>query len=76
MNRVQILEKIVQESQAMKVNVIDTGKSRKVLVDASSANVALRVIKLVNDTNRAKLLAMPLPKMINVCWAVTAKAAA
>ena len=76
MDKLAILEQIVQERQAMKVTVNDNGKNRKVLIDTFSANIALKTIRAVNEANRKKLLAMPITKMIGVCVSVAAKTAA
>ena len=76
MNKVAILERIVNDRQATKIVVNDGGKNRKIIVDVLSANTALKVINLVNEANRAKLLAMPIHKMIGTCLSVYAKVAA
>ena len=76
MDKIAILREIVEQKQARKVVVKDGQKSRKVLIDLFSASVALKVHSLVNEANRIKLEAMPLPKMIGICMSVYAKQAA
>lgn len=75
MDKISILETIVAEKQAKKVSWNDGAKNRKLLIDLTSASVALKVINAVNDRNREKLLNMQWPHMLNTIWSVTAKAA-
>ena len=72
MDKLAILERIVAEKQARKVSWTDlAGKSRKLLIDLTTASLTLSVIRGINDQNRAKLLALPWPAMCNVALKVT-----
>lgn len=56
------LRKIVADKQAARVD--------GVLVDLFSASVAVQVYDRLNEGNRAKLGAMPVRRMVNVCLQV------
>lgn len=57
---IQKCRKIVAEHQCAKVN----GK----LVDATTANVIVKVYDALNETNRAKFAGLGVPKMAAVAW--------
>jgi len=60
MNTIDILRKIVAERQHQEID--------GVIVDMQSANVIVTVYDALNDTNKAKLIAMPIEKMASVAW--------
>jgi hypothetical protein len=76
MSYIDRIRQIVAEHQAAKVIWTDpsTGKNHKVLIDAFSAQTVIAVYDAVNETNRAKLRAMPLPRMVSVCFQMLSKA--
>lgn len=62
---------------------LDVGMRRRrrtppdaVLVDATSADVVVRVAEALSETNRAALLAMPVSRMVEVAIKVVARAQA
>lgn len=59
------LRKIVADKQASRVD--------GVLVDLFSASVVVQVHDAVNEANRAKLSAMPVRKMVSVCFQVASR---
>jgi hypothetical protein len=54
------LREIVHSSSAKKIDGM--------LVDITTANAILTVYDNLSDTNKAKLIDMPLEKMAAVCW--------
>ena len=57
-------QKIVEEHQCAAVE--------KVLVDACTANAVVTVWKALNETNKAKLVALPTMKMCELAWKMVA----
>ena len=60
LSMIDTLRCIVRDHQAEEID--------GVLVDATTANCIINVHDALNDTNRAKLSAMPIVRMARVCW--------
>lgn len=58
--RIDRLRKIVAEHQAT--------RTEGVFMDATTANMLVRVHDALNEENRAKFLALPIRKMVAVGW--------
>jgi hypothetical protein len=63
--RYDAIKKIVDDWQYAKIE--------GVTIDGTTASMALNVLDKVNDTNKAKLLAMPIKQMVGVMWSVVGK---
>lgn len=61
---IEAIQKIAQEYAAAKVN--------EVLIDAYSACLVSKVWASINEKNRAKLVAMPVAKVVEICYQVAA----
>ena len=73
MTRIELLRQIVSECQAQKITMQDDhGKSRKIYVDMTTANVVVSVHDALNEQNRAKFIALPWAKMARVAWKLAA----
>lgn len=59
---IEAIQKIASEHQAAKVN--------EVLIDAYSASMVCAVWKGINEVNRAKLAAMPVARVVQICFQV------
>lgn len=57
---IETMRRIVRERQCEEID--------GVLVDATTANVCVRVHDALNETNRAKFAALSLAKMVHVAW--------
>lgn len=58
--RYDTLKRIVDDSQYEKIN--------GVIIDGTTAGVALQVLNALNEENKNKLLAMPIKKMVDIIW--------
>lgn len=54
------IRQIVRQRQAAKVN--------EVLIDMTTANTIVSVFGAINEKNKAKLLTMPVARVVDVCW--------
>lgn len=64
MTRIELLRQIVDEHQAQRIRI----DGRKVYVDAFTASAVVQVYDALNETNRAKFIVLPWPKMVAVTW--------
>lgn len=62
MGKLDKLRQIVKEHQYQKIE--------GVLVDVVTANAILTIYDAINDTNKAKFIALPIDKMASVAWKV------
>ena len=74
--KLETLQSIVDNHSAAKVKWHDGTKSRTILIDVTSAAIALQIHNACNPENRAKLLAMPWPRMIDVALALASRSRA
>jgi len=65
LSTVDKLRKIVRKKQANRVD--------GVLIDLYSASLVVQVYDALNDSNKSKLAALPVRKMVNICFEVAAK---
>jgi hypothetical protein len=64
MTRIEMLQEIVHDKQCKRIRI----DGRKVYVDLFTASACVAVYNALNETNRAKYLALPWPRFINVTW--------
>jgi anti-anti-sigma regulatory factor len=64
MTRIELLRKIVAEHQAQRIRI----DGRKVYVDAFTASMLVQVYDALNETNRARFIALPFITMVNIGW--------
>ena len=62
LSTIEILRCIVRDHQAEEID--------GVLVDATTANCITKIHEALNDQNKAKLEAMPITRMSDVCWSL------
>jgi hypothetical protein len=60
--KIEAIRTIVAEHQCQEID--------GVLVDATTANLLIRVHDALNETNRAKFAALPITKMADVAWSL------
>lgn len=60
MSKLDRLRQIVKEHQYQKIE--------GVLVDVVTANAILTIYDAINETNKAKFIALPIDKMASVAW--------
>ena len=63
---IQSLRRIVDNKQYEKVK--DPVSKKKMVVDLFTASAVVKVYDSVNDTNKAKLVTLPLPKLVQLVW--------
>lgn len=61
---IEAIQKIAKEYQAAKVN--------EVLIDAYSAHIVGAVWQRISEKNRAKLVSLPVAKVVEICYQVAA----
>ena len=68
MNKLSIIRRIVENSQAEKVVVSVNGKNRKILLDGLTANAILSLYNALSNTSKEKLMDLDWPRLISVTW--------
>jgi hypothetical protein len=73
MNKLQILEQIVNDHQHMKLTTKVNGKNKKIIIDAFTASAILNVFRALNETNKEKFIILDWHKMVTITWKVLSK---
>ena len=68
MDRIALLREIVAGHQAQKIRI----NGRKVYIDAFTASMLVQIFDALNESNRAKFISLPWPKMVSVGWKLAA----
>ena len=69
MTKLEVLERIVRDHQYEQIRWLDSkGKSRKLIIDTTTANAILTVYRALKPENQAKFLAFGWPKMADTAW--------
>ncbi len=68
LSKIEVIKKIVEERQCMKIKSTRTGK--KILVDTFTASHVLSVYNALNPVNREKFEKLSIERMVDITWAV------
>jgi hypothetical protein len=60
MSTIELMRAIVRDHQAEEIDGM--------LVDATTANLCIKIHDALSEINRAKFAAMPLARMVDVVW--------
>lgn len=64
LTRIELLRAIVAGKQAQRIRI----DGRKVYVDLITASMLVQIYDALNEVNRAKFIALPFLKMVDVGW--------
>jgi len=68
--KIDIIKQVVEEHQYTKVTVKIGQKSKKILLDASTANRLLQIFNKLSDENKLKFERQNWLNLTNIAWSV------
>lgn len=72
LKKLQIIEKVVTEHQAVKISMLLGTTRKKIWLDAQTANLLLKLFKAAPSENKEKLEALPWDRLCNLAWSFVA----